>query len=63
MKAHVQKELAPCPSCGSRNIIWGGYYYVSLICKDCHFEMWPSDDFAPEEEIYKEWDKLSRTKK
>ena len=58
MELKITKELKPCPVCGHRNIIWGGYYYLSLICKDCYFEMWPLDDFAPEEDYYEEWNNL-----
>jgi hypothetical protein len=58
MELKVKKDLKPCPVCGSHDIIWGGYYYISLICKKCYFEMWPFDDFASEESYYEEWDSL-----
>ncbi len=63
MEMKITKELAPCPVCGSHDIIWGGYYYVSLVCKNCLFEMWPFDDLAPEEDYYKEWNNLENLDK
>ena len=59
MEMKITKELNPCPVCGSHDIVWGGYYYVSLICRNCSFEMWPFDDLAPEEDFYKEWNNLN----
>lgn len=58
MELKITKKLKPCPVCGSHNIVWGGYYYVSLTCRNCYFEMWPLDDFAPDEDYYKEWNNL-----
>ena len=58
MELQVKKELKPCPVCGSSDINWNGYYYVSLICKNCHFVMWPLNDFASEETDYEEWNNL-----
>ena len=63
MKTSTTKDLKPCPVCGSHDIVWGGYYYVSLVCKNCLFEMWPFDDLAPEEDYYKEWNNLENLDK
>ncbi len=52
--------LAPCPVCGGTNIGWYGYRYISLSCNDCKFEMYPSDDFASENEYFKEWNTLNQ---
>jgi hypothetical protein len=50
--------LMPCPVCGGNNIDWYGYRYISLRCNECRFEMYPSDDFASENEYFKEWNSL-----
>ena len=52
--------LMPCPVCGSDNINWYGYRYISLRCNDCGFEMYPSDDFASENEYFEEWNDLNK---
>ena len=51
-------SLEPCPVCGGKHIAWGGYRYPELICKDCKFTFYPENDFATEEEYYKEWNDL-----
>ena len=51
--------LKPCPVCGSTNIDWFGYRYISLRCNDCKFEMYPSDEFSSEYEYFKDWNDLS----
>ena len=59
MKQKVKKGLKPCPACNcDKNIVWGGYHYVSLICGNCRYEMWPFDDYESENEIYEEWNNL-----
>ena len=50
--------LSPCPVCGGNNIDWYGYRYISLRCNDCEFEMYPLDEFASEDEYFKEWNSL-----
>jgi len=52
--------LMPCPVCGGNNIDWFGHRYISLRCNDCGFEMYPSDDFASENEYFKEWNTLDK---
>ena len=52
--------LAPCPVCGGNNIDWYGYRYISLRCNDCGFEMYPSDDFASENQYFREWNNLNQ---
>ena len=51
-------SLEPCPVCNGKNIAWGGYRYPELVCKDCGFVFYPENDFATEEEYYKEWNDL-----
>lgn len=53
-------SLAPCPVCGGSDIRWYRYRYLSLRCSDCKFEMYPSDDFASENEYFKEWNSLNQ---
>ena len=50
--------LMPCPVCGSQNIAWYGYRYISLRCNHCGFEMFPFDEFASENEYIEEWNSL-----
>lgn len=58
MEPKITRELVPCPVCGSRNIGWGGYYYVALVCHHCSFKMWSLHEFAAEDEFYNEWNNL-----
>ena len=51
-------SIEPCPVCNGQHIVWGGYRYPELICKDCGFSFYPEDDFATEEEYYKAWNEL-----
>ena len=51
-------SLEPCPVCNGKNIAWGGYRYPELVCKDCGFVFYPENDFATEDEYYKEWNDL-----
>lgn len=46
------------PVCGGKHVAWGGYRYPELVCKDCEFAFYPENDFATEEEYYKEWNDL-----
>jgi len=52
--------LMPCPVCGGDNIDWYGYCYISLRCNNCGFEMYPSNDFASENEYFEEWNALNK---
>lgn len=51
-------SLEPCPVCNGQHIVWGGYRYPELVCNDCGFVFYPENDFATEEEYYKEWNDL-----
>ena len=51
-------SLEPCPVCNGQHIVWGGYRYPELVCCDCGFKFHPENDFATEEEYYKEWNDL-----
>lgn len=52
--------LAPCPVCGGENVDWNGYRYITLVCRNCGFEMYPEDEFASEEEYFHEWNNLTK---
>ena len=59
MKQKAKKGLKRCPACNcDDNIVWGGYHYVSLICDNCGYEMWPLNEYESEDEFYEEWDNL-----
>lgn len=51
--------LKPCPVCGGSNITWNNHNGISLLCNDCKFEMYPSEDFSSEEAYFEEWNNLS----
>jgi predicted nucleic-acid-binding Zn-ribbon protein len=51
--------LSPCPVCGSNDYIdWSGYRYISLVCNNCGFEMYPEKDESSEKEYFQEWNNL-----
>ena len=58
MEMKITKELTPCPACNHRNTVWDGHPYPSLVCMDCHYEMWPFDEYESEDEFYEEWNNL-----
>jgi len=47
--------LKPCPICGSDEIYWIHWYYVSLKCKRCGYETYPEDEFASTEKYVQDW--------
>ena len=58
LKKIEKGSIEPCPVCNGQHVVWGGYRYPELVCKDCGFVFYPENDFATEEEYYKEWNDL-----
>ena len=53
--------LTPCPVCNNDSIDWYVCgHYVSLRCNHCGFEMYPADEFASENEYFKDWNSLNQ---
>ena len=55
----ILKNLLPCPACNGHNLMWnGGYYFSSIVCKDCYYEVAPVNDDASVDEVASLWNKL-----